>query len=356
MKESLKSISGYILEKFQTKFSVSLDFSGSKYKIITNNSSVQNMLLNYFDNFLDYEVEFSEKIHVIHDPEFTTNFSFTDNLPDKGKTKIKEEYYLLSDGICVRKKSTGMLFFFGKGINIAAGDCLNNINQVVNFVNNRHIGRKLDEGCLLFHASAVSSNNRGLAISGFPGKGKSTLALRLLSAGMTFITNDRLMINKIDGSAKMFGVAKYPRINPGTIINNRDLIKLLSEKERNFFLSMKTSDIWSYEKKYDAIIEKYFGYGRFKLEENFNALVILNWNLNYYKKTLVNKIDLSEHPELFESFVKSPGLFYRSEGDSIENKFSYDRYRELLEGYDVFELKGKVDFNWAAEYFNQYLK
>ena len=59
--------------------------------------------------------------------------------PDPGKTKIKEEYVDLDDGRIVRKRLTGMLFVFGGGQNVAVGPCGANLNQVINFINNRYI-------------------------------------------------------------------------------------------------------------------------------------------------------------------------------------------------------------------------
>jgi HprK-related kinase B len=65
--------------------------------------------------------------------------SVTDTIkqPDPGKFKIKEEYVELADGRVVRKRLTGMVFVFGNGENVAVGSCLDNLNQVVNFINNQ---------------------------------------------------------------------------------------------------------------------------------------------------------------------------------------------------------------------------
>ena len=64
-------------------------------------------------------------------------------------------------------------------------------------------------------------------MAGFSGAGKSTLALHVMSLGATFVSNDRVMVAETpandSGAPMMYGVAKHPRINPGTAMNNPDL-------------------------------------------------------------------------------------------------------------------------------------
>ncbi len=131
--------------------------------------------------------------------------------------------------------------------------------------NHPFIQWKLDQGCLLCHAAAVSWKGQGLILAGFSGLGKSTLALHLMNKGLDFVSNDRLMVRKKDHCLEMYGVPKLPRVNPGTILNNQSLTGILTPDELKKFSGISEDRIWKLEHKYDVWLDKCFGPDRFKL-------------------------------------------------------------------------------------------
>ena len=60
---------------------------------------------------------------------------------------------------------------------------------------------------------------RGIGIAARAGAGKSTLALHLLSSGLSFVSNDRLLIKAGASGPELAGIPKMPRVNPGTLLN-----------------------------------------------------------------------------------------------------------------------------------------
>ena len=267
--------------------------------------------------------------------------------PDPGKSKIKEEYLDLGDGRVVRKRLTGMVFIFGGGRNLAVGPCEANLNQVVNFINNRYIEWALCRGALLGHAAGVLFNGRGLGLAGFSGAGKSTLALQLMNHGAVFVSNDRLMIRKSENGLTMNGVAKLPRINPGTALNNPSLAGIMSEPDRRRFSGMSEADLWNVEHKYDAPIDACFGAGRFVLEGPMDGLAILNWQRNAGPPT-VSRVDLSRRPDLLPAFMKSTGLFFLPSDGCAMPAPTEAVYAEHLAACAVWEIGGGIDFGSAA--------
>lgn len=333
-----------------------LDFDGYRTEVRSNSQELLDALGDYFRDFLSDGAENAHTvIHALEDaaPEPSDlGVEFTEKQPDPGKTKIKEEYAELPDGRAVRKRLTGMLFVFGGGVNVALGPCLENDNQVVNFVNNRFIEWTLDRGSLLFHAAGVAKNGRGMAFAGFSGMGKSTLALHVMRLQTDFVSNDRLMVQRdAQGDAGtglvMYGVAKMPRINPGTVLHNPSLTPVMDDEERDRFAAMPQSELWTLEHKYDAFIDECFGEGRFRLAAPMSCLVLLNWQRDG-GELIVSRVDLSRREDLMPAFMKSPGLFYRP-GDDAQLDFSEQAYRELLDRCPVYELSGGVDFERAAE-------
>ncbi|BEQ14533.1 HprK-related kinase B [Desulfoferula mesophila] len=273
--------------------------------------------------------------------------------PEPGKSKIKEEYVDLADGRLVRKRLTGMVFVFGGDTNLALGPCLANPNQVVNFINNRQIQWELERGALLAHAAGVCGPRLGLAMAGRAGQGKSTLALHLMSRGVTFVSNDRLMVTQGEQGPLMSGLAKLPRINPGTALNNPDLSKVMSPTDQKRFAALPPAQLWSLEHKYDVDIDACFGPGRIKMGGSLDLLALLDWERDAGECRL-RQVDLAEHPDLLAAFMKEPGLFYLPPvGQAAPGQADYLR---VLAGAKVLVLEGGVDFERAADLLAQELR
>ncbi|MFW5735661.1 MAG: HprK-related kinase B [Oceanidesulfovibrio sp.] len=353
---SAQAFLDWALEGREIAGSLFLDFGGYVTEVRSNSRELLDSLYDYFRDFQTQEVpEAHTVIHALEGPApepSVLGAEFTVKQPDPGKTKIKEEYLQLPDGRAVRKRLTGMLFVFGGGLNVALGPCRENDNHVVNFINNRFIEWTLDRGSLLFHAAGVAKGERGMAFAGFSGMGKSTLALHVMRLNTDFVSNDRLMVTRAsDGDPEtgliMYGVAKMPRINPGTVLHNPSLAPVMDEDERDRFAAMPENELWTLEHKYDAFIDECFGEGRFRLAAPMSSLVLLNWKRGG-GELILNRVDLSRRDDLMPAFMKSPGLFYRP-GDSRMLDFSEEAYRELLKNCPVYELSGGVDFERAAE-------
>ena len=289
--------------------SLLLRFEDCCLEVQSNSTQLLAALSRYFDGFVSAE---SKPDIVITAHEATPpklDCSYTTKQPDPGKTKIKEEFCDLVDGRIVRKRLTGMVFIFGAGEHLAIGSCLENSNQIINFINNRFIEWQLNRGSWLGHAAAVVQNGRGLALAGFSGMGKSTLALHLVSRGATFVSNDRLMVSRNGRSLKMIGVAKLPRINPGTALNNPDLDNVIPSHEKIRFTNLPIEDLWDIEQKYDVFIDECFGGDRFMLSGPMDGLVILNWQRDN-SRLQIHEIIPDIRKDLLPAFIKATGLFF----------------------------------------------
>lgn len=343
---SIHSLSRKYLQMYPIVGGLNLDFQGQVIRVETNSITLVRELENYFGVFVTDKVA-QTIVSAIECPPLDLDFDFKVKQPDPGKFRIKEEWTDTTDGRIVRKRLTGMVFAFGNDINIALGPCVHNSNQVVNFVNNRFIQWALNGGALLGHAAGVSYSKRGLAIAGFSGAGKSTLALHLMSRGTTFVSNDRVMIRPGGSGITMYGVAKLPRINPGTILHNPNLLRILSEEEKEEFLSLPPDELWTLEKKYDADLEHCFGENRFNLEATMNGLIILNWQRNS-GPYMANRFNPTDRPDLLPAFIKSEGLFFIRRPDVFRDT-SAEAYMRILARTKCLEITGDVDFSRAAE-------
>lgn len=351
---SVEDMASAVRAMYPAGYRLTLGLGTCVIAVSTDSLALHGALCDYFSSFVveDGPAHIHITAHEATIPAL--QLPFVEKQPDPGKSRIKEEYCDLRDGRVVRKRLTGMVFAFGHGVNVAVGPCLANANQVVNFVNNRLIEYLLDRGCLLGHASGVGLGGRGLCLAGFSGMGKSTLALHLLSRGLDFISNDRMLVEDAGPSGViMHGVAKQPRINPGTALNNPDLARVLTPEEHTRFGSLPVDELWSLEHKYDALVEECFGPGRFTLHAPMDGLVVLNWRRDG-GPMVARRVIPDERRDLLAAFMKEPGVFYMPSG--AQPDLSEEAYVRLLSRTALVEVTGGVDFDAAASVCEAFLK
>jgi len=340
-----------------------LDLGDCRICVRSNSQALVRELDGYFGTFVAAAGPVDLSITALEAPSPSIPLDLTTKEPDAGKSKIKEEYTDLPGGRLVRKVLTGMVFLFGQGVNLAVGPCEANANQVVNFVNNRYIEHKLNQDCLLGHCAAVAhltadgsgGRMRGLALAGFSGAGKSTLAMHVMSRGALFVSNDRLLVRENGVGLNMFGVAKLPRINPGTALNNPHLAGVVPPEDRERFQDLEGEELWNLEHKYDVFLDKCFGEGRFVLSAPMHGLVVLNWRREE-GETSIRFVKAAERPDLLPAFMKAAGLFYHPAANGSQwTEPGPERYTALLSRCDLVEISGGVDFERAADFCMEYL-
>lgn len=344
-------------QQSEVRASLCVDMGECKVRVSSDNPALVQALNDYFGDFVDKseakaDLEiFAWESPTIEDPAGLG--AFADQPREGGKSGLKEAFVRVADGVVIRKVRTGMLYAVSEERHQVKGECLKNLPQVVNFANNRAIQFALRGGDLLGHASALvaqtQGGEKGIAFAGFSGMGKSTLALHLMSAAnYRFVSNDRIMFRQQAGKTRMLGVAKHPRINPGTILNNSALHAVSTEKDRERWKSMPIDELWELEEKYDGMVEQCFGPGRFSLRAPLDAFVVLNWKRNGEAPQL-QQVDLSQRLELLDAIRKSPGLFYSPAPGASPYDGSVENYLKVLSQVKIYELSGGVDFEKAVQ-------
>lgn len=323
-------------------------------RICSNSESVLDDLRRYLHVFETSAVQ-SPDIHIdlIDGIEAPADLPWQVVPPSPGKTRIKDETLDLPDGRMVRKRRTGMFFLMADGVNVAGGPCGDNLNQVVNFINNRVAQRYLDRGYILCHCAAVAEGDRGIALAGLSGRGKSTLALRLIGDGMDFVSNDRIMIAPDGDPPTLAAFAKFPRVNPGTILNQSQLHSILDPVERDRLTKLPQDELWHLEDKYDVDIESCFGRDRCRLSVPLSLLVILTWHLNG-GDTVARKAKLADRPDLLNAVMKDAGA-QQWPIDPPTRRTAPEDYIVRLANTPVLEISGGVDFAAASAICRTYL-
>lgn len=350
-----------LLATFPADQRLGLRFVDDRIDLLSNSSELVQRLREYYRDFLDDTGAPAATITALESPRLDLDIDFEVKQPEPGKTSLKEQFKDFPDGRIVHKLKTGMVFLFGSGDRYAVGPCIENDAQVVNFINNTCIEMHVRRGALLFHAAGIAIDGKGLAIAGFSGAGKSTLALEIMCRNTDFVSNDRLMVQKKADGLAMTGVAKMPRVNPGTVLYNERLWPVMSEEDRARFGALPQEELWDLEHKYDAFIDTCFGKDKFTLQSEMAGLVLLNWKRDGVGLDH-SLVDLGERPDLLPSFMKSVGLFVdldteRDDETGLpELDASQEQYIELLKGCPVLEFTGGIDFQSAADICLEYLK
>ncbi|MBU1040333.1 MAG: HprK-related kinase B [Proteobacteria bacterium] len=366
-------------ERYPARFSLRLRLEELTLDVRSNSEAVANDLRGYFGSFAEAgpsgagvpaDLEFLLLEAPVQEPPVA--LAVKPHAP--GKRADKERFADLPNdgpgdggGRVVRKQATGMLFLFGGDRNIAVGPCAANRNQLVNFLCARYMERRLAQGWMLGHAAGVArpgQNGKGLALCGFAGMGKSTLALHLVARGLDFVSNDRVLVEPASGAraAMLHGIPKHPRLNPGTALGNPALAALLSpvlsaalpEAARSAYADLAPEALREVEDKYDASIDACFGPGRFRLAAPLSGVVVLNWT--HGGGALVpRRVDLGQRPDLLEALRKAPGLFYLPGAIAGRARLTTEQCLEALAGVPALELGGGSDFEAAAMLCEEFL-
>jgi len=332
---------------------LTLSFSEYSIQIQSNDVRIINDMRDYFGDFVsDNSANCDSNIYIFQSELKTPELEFSDWVRDPGKQGRKDAFYDAEDGRFCWKVRTGMNYVLCDDYRIAYGSVLENFSQAINFTLNQHMEWLMNHGSVICHAAAVAHQGTGIALSAFSGGGKSTTALFLMNQGLDFVSNDRLFLKNSGNEVRMYGIAKQPRINPGTILNNPTLRPILPQQRINELQNMPKQDLWNLEEKYDAMIDSLYGKGRYQLETKIHAHVILNWKHDSNEDTKITPVNIHQRDDLLNAIVKSPGPFYIDKnGQGWPNSSDIDRqpYLEVLSEIDVYEVSGKIDFESIME-------
>ena len=323
--------------------------------IRSNSRHLLERLADYFSHLIDRPTVEQIEIIAIDHEVLDSHLPFKDWRREPGKKGRKDAYFDLSDGRLVLKVRTGMLFLQSESHRIAAGPCLANDNQLINFINSQVMNRLQHQDWLICHAAGLRLGNATVAIAGFSGNGKSTLMLHLMEHPKScYLTNDRLFLRAGDGIVEAVGIPKLPRINPGTVINNPRLAQLIPHQRQNELHKLPKQKLWDLEEKYDVDVARLYGPQRIDTSTpvSLDGLLILNWSLTAEKPVTLKPVDLSERRDLLPTLMKSPGPFYQDRSGRFlrdDDPLPEAAYLHLLKDVEVFEVTGRMDFAQLRE-------
>lgn len=328
---------------------VCLTVGGFVVEVRCTSKTLLAELLRYFQHVISAPSDADMTVYVLGEAELPFGVAYTDWTREPGKTGRKDAICDLENGRLVLKVRTGIQFLQSPGWAVAFGPTETYPNQVINFINTQILNHFQREGWAACHAAAVRNADKGLAISGLSGGGKSTTMLRLMEiAGTQYVTNDRLLVENTDDQTNALGIPKLPRINPGTIVTNARLSGIIDEEREEELRKMEPDELWHLEEKYDLFIDDIYGPGRISHRAPLTDFWVLNWSRDSEAPTEVKHADLNKRPDLLSAIMKSPGPFFqRLDGRfwTDSSPMDTEAYLLALSGIQVWEITGHIDFD-----------
>jgi HprK-related kinase B len=346
---TVAEFAGELVNRYPSRAHVDLLVHDCSIRVHANKDELIHALQAYYRDFIQPADAPQLTVFTIEAPPPTFPIPLAVSAPSEGKRRVKEESADLPDGRLLRKIRTDMHFLFGPVWSVAIGPCTGNLNQVINFVNNRFIQAKVDEGYLLCHAAGVARDGRGLLLAGLSGRGKSTLALHLLGRGLSYVSNDRLLVRRNAGEIEMLGLPKMPRVNPGTLLHNPRLLHTLTPELREQFAKLSAEELWELEHKLDVDVSAVFGQDCFRIRSVLAGAVILTWSRDR-NRARVSAAELDKRRELLDAIIKPPGIHHFAVDEAGAPDCSREAYLACLRDCPVWEIAGGVDFDVAADH------
>ncbi len=349
--QSIASMAEVLAHQMPPGHSACFAFGDCRLELRSNSAVLVDTVAKYLELFASDPGPCDATVLAYEADAPSLSLEFFDWIRGPDKVGKKEQVADVEGGWIVRKVRTGMHFLLGPEHKIAVGPGVANFNQVVNFINAALISLRLGSGWTLCHAAGIASGGRGIGLAGTSGAGKSTLALHAMNEGLSFVSNDRLLIKR-QGRVRMSGVPKHPRINPGTALNNPTLAGILPSTRRDALRELPTAELWGLEEKYDADIGTLFG-GRWTVAADLAGFILLDWTHDNDGSTEIERIDLAQRRDLWPALLKHPGpLHVDARGRRPENTLDVaaEPYLAALADVPVFEIRGRVDFPKATEH------
>ena len=334
---------------------VSLKINQFSINLRSNSDELLQWCQYYFSHVVELETIAEPDIEVVsierQPVELDVNYDDWKR-HDKDKSR-KDAIYDIPGARILKKVRTGMIFLQSQTHLIAAGECLKNKNQIINFINAQYMTTINNHGGITCHAAGLFYNHQVLGMAGFSGGGKSTLMLHMVSrSGSCFVSNDRLFIQKNINDTQAIGIPKLPRINPGTIIHNPKLQSLISSERREELLGLPTEKLWDLEEKYDVFIDETYGEDKIQYQGEIKKFLVLNWKHDSDDDVCLKPVNLNDRRDLLVPIMKSPGPFFQfNNGDLYQYTMPLieQSYLDAFQNISVYEVSGKVDFKSLSQ-------
>jgi HprK-related kinase B len=348
-----------LLRKAELEERVGLRFDDFEQCVWTNSPKLAGRLRDYFRANVCECGDDALQVKAVQTDPFELDLLFFDWPREGGKIGRKEAYCDIPGGRVISKVRTGMQFLVGPDVHVGFGDCETNDNQIINFVIAHYISYLLGKDALLCHAAGVAHQGKGLMIAAASGAGKSTLSLHLMATGLTYVSNDRVLVEPGLERPMMHGVPKQPRVNPGTLLHNPGLTQILDERRIEELRQMDPDALWQLEEKYDVDVERVYGRERWRLSNSLDAFLILNWSRQESTPPSFRQVDLRERRDLLDLVMKGPGPFYMHPNGSFltgREARDVDAYLAGLSEVPVYEVHGGVNFDAAVKWCRELLE
>lgn len=339
-----------LIARFPTPFTVTLEMRDVVMEVRSNDAPVMDAVSAMYGRFVRPRVGDPRfVIHVVEGAWDRATEDFQDYVLPNGRSK---ERFKDEAGVrLVVKRTTGLWTVFDNRRYVVVGPVSDTLNQLNNIINAVFMKEMDERGYLICQTAGLILGGRGFVLAGRSGGGKTTTLLKLMERGGAFVSNDRLLVKRAGSGFEMCGIAKWPRVNAGTMMGDDRLRALLPADALERYAAMSYDDLFCLEEKYDVDVEKVYGIDRFKDEGRFDHIYYLTWSRagEGFAIEPAPADDAAFWQDFGPNLYRDGGVFDPRNQASTFTELIERRYRAGLAGAKVFVVKGKVDFSRIAE-------
>jgi HprK-related kinase B len=333
------------MTQLETKNGLAFNFDGVIIAIESESAGLKERLRRYFPGFTTTHGAYANSVlNVIEEDASESRHDM-----QAWSTNGKEGFADMRSGRVIRKLRTGVTIEVHEDIATSAwtirGPLEHNFSQLVNLIGVIYGLALLDRRGSMVHASAVcDAAGRVIAVIGQSGKGKSSVAVRLLERGFDFISNDRLIVASDPKEEGIIGhgLPKLPRVNPGTLLAGERTRAILHPDAAERYEALPKEELWRVEDKYDLEVEAVLG-RRWLLSGPLACAIVLDWHHGGEGLEL-QRLNAGQVLEVLRREAKSFGAFDMRLGERRDGAFN-----EAARHVPFYRVTGSADPSRLAE-------
>ncbi|MFN7975041.1 MAG: HprK-related kinase B [Acidobacteriota bacterium] len=338
-----------LIARYPTSFVLTIQMRDVVMEVRSNDAPVMDEISTIYGRHVRARVPAPRfVIHAIEGAWERDTQGFQDYVLPNGRSK--ERFKDEGGTRFVVKRSTGLWTVFDDQQYVVVGPVSDTLNQLNNIINSVFMKEMDERGYLICQTAGLELDGHGFVLAGRSGAGKTTTLLKLMEKGGVFVSNDRLLVRRSGRTFEMNGIAKWPRVNAGTMTGEPRLAALLPAEARDRYARMPYDELFALEEKYDVDVAKVYGVDRFKDTSRFERIYYLSWS----RKGEGFAIEPATEDDAFwqdfgPNLYRDGGVFDLRNTASTWGPPIEKRYRTALQGARIFVVKGKVDFTRIAD-------
>lgn len=252
----------------------------------------------------------------------------------------------LAGGRVIFRRETGILTAIEPDAWTITGDLRAHPEEVTRVLDAMLSLALVERGYLTLKGSALTRDDRGIALVGGPDGARRALAVTLVGRGFQWVTEDLLLVRVASGHVEMRGLPGLLRLGPAAMLAHPALRAMLTEDERARYAGQAWRDLREIDTRYVVDTVEAFGPAGVAAGGILRMIVALRWKGGEAGGTpTVAPLARADAYEALADATRSFGLY--DLGGSVPPNFH--RLQRIAETIPMHAVTGPVDLATVAD-------